>query len=858
MSTESTPDSIASVAADWSGRGSHVDFETDETVPLQQGRFLGHGVNGGVYETTCKGVALAWKRSYCRGLIGPEERKEIEVLKKLSHCHIIELVGTYSHGPFLGLLLWPVAVCDLGIFMEDCDVFEFHYHRGPLDNRALRHDDATDLAKREPQIQRMLGHFDQLGLQLNPFFTGSESFSRLASQLGQGLSPFSTYSRILSESFGCLAQAIAYLHEQRIRHKDLKPSNILLYREGLRVTDFGTSTDFSALTVSLTENGERGTPKYFAPEVAAFKPNGRAADIFSLGCIFLEMLLLLVKAAPMDAFKALRPEDDRSFQANLHRRHQWYRLLHVRGPVLEHLLAEIKMMIAVEPSRRPTAAELVEHLTLINWFTRESDVALWGECCAPANPSLSSVAAATDSLQNQLHARTKELELARVDAALARFDADLLRTQNADLTVKVRTAELQTSILHKVLAAKPAGVDTAQATGMGFDILEPKTEEMEESYVNTAHPEWKSEIYAWKPGKEVPPLPRADASQPVGTVQPTNTVSSGKSPYRYHLGRWALAKLTPQVSDSSDEFHDQFNTANDMDLPVSTNQTGCSPVTPPVPSAIFTVDPTTTTIQYPIRVTKPPPALKHNGKTLSSSLRPKNQANLPRFGFTKSITTASPARDSQAAKCATNRLEQTSEPARERDDDHGEDIVSVPVRKITSQRDASVAQYWTAAMIVKTAMVRHSDPPANEDDASDDTDGDTMPRPSPASMARASGSKAVGHDTNDIEGATMQPSSRTSVQRPAAIKVKGASGNSTEKRGPEYCFPGVLKYGRRMALQVKGGVTLEASTSDDWMVASRLYSARADKLNSETLFEPTLEPPHTNMIILRPTTSEGG
>ena len=99
-----------SVFEDWSGRGSHVDFTADETVPLVQGRFLGHGVNGGVWETHCKGVALAWKTKYCRRKIGDVERKEITILKKLSHNHIVKLVGTYTYRRFLGLLLWPVAV----------------------------------------------------------------------------------------------------------------------------------------------------------------------------------------------------------------------------------------------------------------------------------------------------------------------------------------------------------------------------------------------------------------------------------------------------------------------------------------------------------------------------------------------------------------------------------------------------------------------------------------------------------------------------------------------------------------------------------------------------------------------------
>jgi hypothetical protein len=82
---------------DWAGRGmSHTDFEKDETLPLLQGRFLGYGVNGVVHQTTCNGVALAWKRKFCRYRIGPGELQEIEIIKKLNHRHIIKLVGTYT------------------------------------------------------------------------------------------------------------------------------------------------------------------------------------------------------------------------------------------------------------------------------------------------------------------------------------------------------------------------------------------------------------------------------------------------------------------------------------------------------------------------------------------------------------------------------------------------------------------------------------------------------------------------------------------------------------------------------------------------------------------------------------------
>lgn len=319
-----------------------MDFKPDEVVPLVQGRFLGHGAMGGVYETHCKGVAVAWKRHFCRKKIGDQERREIEILKKLSHKHIIRLVGTYTHKQFLGLLLYPVAICDLATFFEDFEI--------------LRSGEPLDVVQDE--------RFRSLGLPC-------------------GLENTVHISAFLSATMGCLANAMEYLHSQQIRHKDLKPSNILLSRDQLWLTDFGSATDFSMLSQSATENGERGTPKYFAPEVAQYRPSGRAADIFSLGCIFLEIVTLSQKGSLKD-LKALRPSMDTSYQANVHRSRDWLNLLQLKSARNRHLLLEIERMLDPEPERRPSAAEL--HKTLIHIDQlRKNKVTLnrlFGHCCS--------------------------------------------------------------------------------------------------------------------------------------------------------------------------------------------------------------------------------------------------------------------------------------------------------------------------------------------------------------------------------------------------------------------------------------------------------------------------------------------
>jgi len=370
--TSKTPDQppceyIDGVPLDWSGRGtSHVDYDKSEVLPLTEGDFLGHGMNGGVYKTSCNGVELAWKRKYCRRRIGEREMREIEIIKKLSHRHIIRLMGTYTHGPFLGLLLWPVATCDLATLLEDVD---WLFKRESVENG-----DLPELSKRraEPDADR-------------------ETRLRALGVLTQDREIDSDPARhLLKQTIGCIASAVAYLHASNVKHKDLKPSNILLSRDGLWLADFGTATDFSVLTSSVTDEGDRGTPKYFAPEVAGFAPSGRSADMFSMGCIFFEVLTLCI-GCTLDVSQRLRRSHDKSFQSNLDQIVGWFEE-NWKGPTAadDHLLGLVRWMIEKEAAMRPTADVVEEEVFLINGFglalakrARQNDRGFYRPCCLP-------------------------------------------------------------------------------------------------------------------------------------------------------------------------------------------------------------------------------------------------------------------------------------------------------------------------------------------------------------------------------------------------------------------------------------------------------------------------------------------
>lgn len=103
----------------------------------------------------------------------------------------------------------------------------------------------------------------------------------------RGPLPIPLVARILAQ----VSDALAYAHRNGIVHRDIKPGNLMLDKDGWVVlTDLGIAKVQEAALLTATGSAI-GTPTYMSPEQSmASKETGGASDQYSLGCVAFEML----------------------------------------------------------------------------------------------------------------------------------------------------------------------------------------------------------------------------------------------------------------------------------------------------------------------------------------------------------------------------------------------------------------------------------------------------------------------------------------------------------------------------------------------------------------------------------------
>jgi tetratricopeptide (TPR) repeat protein/tRNA A-37 threonylcarbamoyl transferase component Bud32 len=86
-----------------------------------------------------------------------------------------------------------------------------------------------------------------------------------------------------------VADGLAKAHAQGVVHRDIKPGNLILTEDGVRIVDFGLATFVDALQLT-TEGSTIGTAAYMSPEQVRGEEVDARTDVWALGVVLYEML----------------------------------------------------------------------------------------------------------------------------------------------------------------------------------------------------------------------------------------------------------------------------------------------------------------------------------------------------------------------------------------------------------------------------------------------------------------------------------------------------------------------------------------------------------------------------------------
>ncbi|CAL1707640.1 unnamed protein product [Somion occarium] len=283
------------------------EFDQWSDDVLEELSRLGEGAGGAVYKVRDKRTGTIMARKSITTHEAPLKQllREIKIISSTEHVNIIHFFGAYI----------SPSSSEVKVLMDFCE-------GGSLES----------VGKRMRQI-------------------GARVSEKVAGRLAEGV-----------------LQGLAYLHSKKTIHRDIKPPNILLTREGVvKLCDFGVSGEL----VNSNAGTFTGTSLYMAPERLSGLNYSIRSDVWSTGISLLE---LVQNRFPF-------PNDLADIELMMY-------ITQNEPPELEDEVAEdihyspemkdfIKVALTRDPNLRPTPKELLSHPWIVNVMQRHVNMASW-------------------------------------------------------------------------------------------------------------------------------------------------------------------------------------------------------------------------------------------------------------------------------------------------------------------------------------------------------------------------------------------------------------------------------------------------------------------------------------------------
>ena len=314
-----------------------------------------------------------YKRRYGNPLIHSVFRRNLEPVSRLQegeHSNTLVVIGT-----------------NVQKIQEERNPYAIAYLQ--METQKLRHVKHRHLAQlvKSNQGNDRFG-YTRFGITLQPAATTDlerilnryQESDRRARHRGH-VSDVLRYHFILA-AFGCLSRGLAHLHRLDLIHGDIRPANVLYQNNsstmftarfvwalsskyGIKRSSLFTG-DYAAPQKDISNDSEVPYEEHARhPEASQFLSlsDGKSMDIFSFGCVILQLLTILGVSNSENTFRSFAP-----FRANMDRIHAWIeeQIDNLYPIEYKNFLVIFKLgmrMTQADPKKRPLIDEVLDELT---------------------------------------------------------------------------------------------------------------------------------------------------------------------------------------------------------------------------------------------------------------------------------------------------------------------------------------------------------------------------------------------------------------------------------------------------------------------------------------------------------------